>query len=617
MKNNRNVAVAMILSLIVLVGWQYFIAGPKLEAQRRLQAAQQSQNAEIQKGQSVPASGSNAGSPVANNKPGAVPGGNPAVPGSAASASDAAAFNRDQQISAGQRVAIDSPAMGGSINLTGGRVDDILLKDYHLTTDRQSPLIELFAPAGTDNPYYAEFGWVPEKGGPATPNGTTVWQTTDKEPLKPGHDVDLTWDNGGGLVFKRTYSVDDKYMITVHQSVQNNTAAAVTLYPYGLVNRVGVPAKTGSYVLHEGMIGYFGHAGMQEIAYSKLDKEKTVTPAETNDGWLGITDKYWAADLIPRGGLTFKSRFVQGEQDGKPSHQADYLGSAVPVAPGASVTQETLLFAGAKEVGTLNHYEDALKITNFGKNIDWGWLYFITQPMYWLIDHLNHLFGNFGLAILAVTVIVKLIFFPLANRSYSSMSKMKKVQPQVKELQERFKDDRMGLQQAMMQLYKQEKINPVAGCWPMVIQIPVFFSLYKVLSITIEMRHAHFFGLVQDLSAPDPTSIFNLFGLVPFSPPFGQHLGIWAIILGCTMFAQMRMNPTPPDKTQAMMFNWMPVVFTFMMANFPIGLVIYYSWNNLLSVLQQSIIMRRNGVKNELVTFVQGLFSRRQNNPAE
>ncbi len=416
----------------------------------------------------------------------------------------------------------------------------------------------------------------------------------------------LTWDNGAGLVFKRTYSVDSKYMFTVRQSVENTTGAAVALFPFGLVSRTGLPKTSGYYILHEGMIGYLGD-GLQEIKYKKLNDQPSITPAKTSSGWLGITDKYWGATLIPRGDQPFQPRFLKGAAGTLPTYQADFLGDAVSVPAGGSATHETLLFAGAKETALLDGYETKLDIPHFDLLIDWGWFFFITKPMFKVIDWLYRFLGNFGLAILAVTVMVKAIFFPLANRSYASMSKMKKLQPEMKKLQEQFKDDRAGLQQAMMQLYKQQKVNPVAGCWPIVIQIPVFFSLYKVLFITIEMRHAPFFGWIHDLSAPDPTNIFTLMGLIPWEPPHALHLGIWPLIMGFTMFVQMRMNPTPPDKTQAMIFNWMPLIFTFMLGSFPAGLVIYWAWNNTLSVLQQGVIMKRHGVPIELFGNIRGM----------
>jgi YidC/Oxa1 family membrane protein insertase len=597
MKNNQNVIIAIALSFLIIVAWQFFVIGPKMEAERKRAAQEQSQTAATP---ASPTTATGAGSPATPGAPSAAP---------TADTAAAEVIARDAALAKTSRVMIDTPALKGSINLVGGRIDDLRLAEYRETVDPTSPLVELFSPAGTEHPYFADFGWVASPGGPTVPNDQTEWKE-EGGPLAPEHDVTLTWDNGAGLVFKRVYSIDDKYMFTIRQSVENTTDAPIELFPYGVVSRTGLPKTSGYYILHEGLIGFLVGDGLQEIKYKALDKNPTVLPAKVSSGWVGITDKYWGAALIPDEGKQFQPRFQKGAAGSQPTYQADFLGDAVAVAAGSSAESKTMLFAGAKEVKVLDHYKYDLAIPQFNLMIDWGWFWFITQPMFKVIDWFYHLLGNFGLAILAVTVCVKAIFFPLANRSYASMSKMKKLQPEMKALQERFKDDRTGLQQAMMQLYKKEKVNPVAGCWPIVIQIPVFFSLYKVLFITIEMRHTPFFGWIHDLSAPDPTNIFTLMGLIPWDPPHSLHLGIWPLIMGVTMFVQMRMNPTPPDKTQAMIFNWMPLIFTFMLGSFPAGLVIYWAWNNTLSVLQQGVIMKRNGVPIELFGNLKGLFSR-------
>jgi YidC/Oxa1 family membrane protein insertase len=352
---------------------------------------------------------------------------------------------------------------------------------------------------------------------------------------------------------------------------------------------------------------------LQEITYKKIKDKKNLSFDVTN-GWLGITDKYWAATLVPDTAARLKVHFSSGELGGKETYQTDYLLDARTIAPGATASADTRLFAGAKEVSVVNGYQKRLNLNHFDLLIDWGWFYFITKPLFWVIDYIYHLVGNFGVAILIVTVLIKVIFFPLANKSYASMAKMKAVQPHMKALRERYPDDKAKQQQELMALYKKEKINPLAGCLPIVIQIPVFYALYKVLYVSIEMRHAPFFGWIHDLSAPDPTNVFTLFGLLHYDPtviPFiGHflHLGLWPLIMGVTMWAQMKLNPTPPDPAQAMIFNWMPVIFTFMLAGFPAGLVIYWAWNNSLSVAQQSIIMRKHGTKIELFDNVKKLF---------
>jgi YidC/Oxa1 family membrane protein insertase len=615
MGNNQNFILALVLSFIVLLGWQYFVAGPRIEAERERQAAQEQQLVapdaaapEAQPGQpQLPQM-------VPQPEPQPLPGVQP-VPGAPAQVPMA----REEAASRGERVLIETPSLQGSLNLIGGRIDDLLLTEYRETVNPNSPNIRLFSPQGSDMPYYAEFGWTVASGGPPVPSAETVWQA-EGGPLRPGEPVVLTWDNGAGLIFRRAVEVDEHYMFTVRQTVENRTGEAVTLYPYGLVHRQGLPKLEGFFILHEGLIGYFGDQGLQEVDYSDLDESQpVVTPPRVDQGWLGITDKYWAAALFPVNGGAFQGRFIRGDAAATPTYQADFLGDPIVVPAGGRGESRAMLFAGAKETDVVDGYEATYGIPRFELLIDWGWFYFITKPLFKLIDWMYRFLGNFGLAILAVTVLIKLVFFPLANLSYASMSKMKKLQPEVQKLQERYKDDRMALQQQMMELYKKEKINPVSGCWPILLQIPVFFALYKVLFVTIEMRHAPFYGWIKDLSAPDPTSIFNLFGLIPWDPPLFLQIGAWPLIMGVTMMIQMRMNPQPPDKTQAMIFNWMPVFFTFLLASFPAGLVIYWAWNNFLSILQQGLIMRRHGVKIELWDNVKGLFvrSKPKEGPAE
>ena len=492
MKNNQNVIIAIALSLLVIIGWQYFVIGPKLEIERQKQAAQQQAQTTTPPAATAPgAPATTTPSPAAPAVPGATP-----APGAAA---PAAVVPRETALASSDRVKIDTPSLKGSINLVGGRIDDLLLADYHVTVERTSPLVELFSPAGTEHPYYAEFGWLPENGGPAVPSETTHW-TAEGGPLSPGKDVTLTWDNGAGLLFTRTYSVDAKYMFTVRQSVANNTGAPVALRPFGVVNRLGLPQTAGYYILHEGPIGILG-GKLVEVGYDhrggflffpkrNLEDEPTINFDKTNDGWLGITDKYWASALIPKGGKPFEPHFLKGSTGSTPFYLASFVGDSVTIPAGQSAAEETLLFAGAKETNVIDAYQADKAIPLFNRLIDWGWFHFITRPLFKLIDWLYRFLGNFGLAILAVTVLVKLAFFPLANRSYASMTKMKKLQPEMQKLQEQYKDDRMALQQQMMQLYKREKVNPVAGCWPIMIQIPVFFALYKVLFVTIEMSVA-------------------------------------------------------------------------------------------------------------------------------
>jgi YidC/Oxa1 family membrane protein insertase len=599
-EDNRNLLLAIVMSVVVLLGWQFFYGMPQMEKQKQIaQQNQQVQSQQVPAG-STPAPGQPAGS---------------AAPGAAATQ---ALGTREEALAASARVRIDTPRIAGSFALTGARIDDVSLKAYRETVDPRSPNIVLFSPLGGPNAYYSDFGWVAAPGtAVALPDATTRW-SADGEVLSPGKPVTLRWDNGQGLVFTRVVSVDDNAMFTIRDSVENKGAAALTLFPYGQIVRQGKPQTMGYYVLHEGLVGYLGEQGLQEYTYDKLDKEPLLSPGTTGKAWkdavggfVGITDKYWAAAVVPDQQRKYDGRYSAVQTGSGHTYQADFLGEGVALAPGATATSNARLFAGAKEVAAINGYETSQQIKRFDLLIDWGWFYFITKPLFIVLDWIYKHTGNFGVAILLVTVLLKILFFPLANKSYASMAKMKAMQPEMTAIRERYADDKMKQQQALMELYKTQKINPVAGCWPVLLQIPVFFALYKILFITIEMRHAPFFGWIHDLAAPDPTNLFNLFGLLPFTPPAMLHLGIWPIIMGVTMFIQMKMNPEPPDPVQKMMFTWMPVFFTFLLGSFPAGLVIYWSWNNLLSVIQQGYIMKKNGVKIELFDNLKGMFGKK------
>jgi len=515
-------------------------------------------------------------------------------------AEPAKAATRESALSGGPRIQIVTPSLTGSIGLTGARIDDLVLAKYREKINPASPHVVLFSPASAPQPYFAEFGWISDTPSQKVPDRETQWTRVGDGKLTPETPVTLTWDNGSGLKFQRTIAVDANYMFTVTDHVENTGAASVKLYPYARIYRYGTPLSQGYYILHEGLIGVAGEEGLQETTYKdarKPDKQKQFD--NVTGGWLGMTDKYWGSALIPDQKTPYRMRLTgtasaSGATD---SYQADYLLTPVTLAPGQSHVVKSNLYAGAKKVDIVEGYQEKLGIKQFDLMIDWGWFYFITKPLFYLIDWLYKLLGNFGLAILVVTVIVKAAFFPLANKSYESMAKMKKLQPEMEKLRERFKDDKARQQQELMALYQKEKINPLAGCLPILLQIPVFFALYKVLFVTIDMRHAPFFGWIKDLSAPDPTSIFNLFGLLPFAVPEYLHIGAWPLIMGITMWVQMQLNPKQPDPTQQMVFNWMPVLFTFLLATFPAGLVIYWAWNNVLSIAQQWMIMKRQGAE--------------------
>jgi YidC/Oxa1 family membrane protein insertase len=624
MNDQKNTILAIVLSAIVLIAWQYFVGMPQMEKQRQeallKQQQQQQQQAQQQPGQQPTPQGGQA-TPA---PPGSVA---PQLPGQGAAPTPGQQLTREVVLKASPRVAIETPRLAGSIALKGAQVDDLALTQYRETVDPKSPPIVLLSPAGSPHPFYAEFGWAAAAGTTVKlPDSNTIWAQQGSSALGVGRPVTLTWNNGEGLEFRRVFAVDDRYLITVENQIINRGSAPVTLYPFALVRRVGTPETLGYYILHEGLIGVFGDQGLQEVTYADIEKKKSMTFKATN-AWLGITDKYWAATLLPDPKAAIQAQFSHSLTGTQKSYQTDYLGEAQTVTPGATASNSTRLFAGAKEVAIVGinfpgsgtgGYNKALGLNHFDLLIDWGWFYIITKPMFIAIDWLFHFLGNFGYAILAVTVVIKFIFFPLANKSYASMAKMKAVQPEMMAIRERYADDKAKQQQALMELYKKEKINPLAGCLPILIQVPVFFALYKVLFVSIEMRHAPFIGWIKDLSAPDPTNIFNLFGLIPFDPTLipvlGQflHVGFWPLVMGVTMWFQMKLNPAPPDPTQKMIFDWMPLIFTFMLASFSAGLVIYWAWNNLLSVIQQSIIMRKNGAKIELWDNILELFGKKK-----
>jgi YidC/Oxa1 family membrane protein insertase len=588
MENNRNFILAVVLSLAVLLAWQVLYVKPMAERARMQQQTEALQNAP------KPSAGETGtpGAPVAQPAPSALP--EQTAPGTGYATREAA-------IAASPRVEIDSPALLGSINLKGARIDDVILRDYTETVHPKSPKVVLLSPSGSPHPYFTYTGWWTNEPGVKLPGEDTLWQQEGSGPLTATHPVVLRYDNGAGLIFRRTISVDDHYMFTIADEVENKSGQAVTLRPWGQVAQLTEPKTMGYSVLHEGPIGVFGNSGLKELTFSAA--QKNFDPATNNakdtftsekGGWLGFTSQYWAAVLIPNQSKPFEGMMFGNEHK---QFYADFLQQPVTIAAGGSETVTNRLFAGAKQVKLLEKYRSDLGIDRFNKLVDWGWFFFITEPMFYLMDFLYQLVGNFGLAIMLTTVIVKLAFFPLANKSFESMSKMKKLQPEMKKIQERFKDDKARQQEALMKLYKEEKVNPMAGCLPIFIQIPVFFSLYKVLLVAIEMRHAPFFGWIKDLSAPDPTTIFNLFGLIPWTPPaWLPLLGVLPLLMGISMWVQMRLNPTPPDPVQQQIFTWMPVVFTFMLARFPAGLVLYWTWNNILSFTQQALIMKRQGV---------------------
>ncbi|MDP9196462.1 MAG: membrane protein insertase YidC [Pseudomonadota bacterium] len=560
MQEHRNLILAIVLSIAILLGFQFFYA----------------RHQQDDAPQPAPSPQQVTETPLTLSTP------TPALPEPAS------------------RMQIATPALHGSLNATHGILDDLTLADYHETPDPASPEIHLLAPPGSAAPYYVEFGWtagqtdlvLPSKI--SIPPTGTAW-TVKGGPLSPSSPVTLTWNNGAGLEFERQISVDEKYMFTVTQTVRNTSGAPVTLAPYGQIVRQGQPKTQGFMILHEGPLGVLG-GKLEEYSYSNLAEDGEKVRQKTTGGWLGITDKYWLVSLVPAQDKPVTARVEHTGLAETGRYMASMTEEPVTVNPGETASSTLRVFAGAKQVHLIAAYEKQLGIQKFDLAIDFGWFYFLTKPFFYALSYLAGWLGNFGLAILAFTVLVRLALFPVANKSFTSMSRMKKLQPQLQALRERHGKDQARMSQEILALYKKEKVNPMGGCLPMLIQIPVFFALYKVLFVALEMRHAPFYGWIHDLSAPDPTSVFNLFGLIPFTPPSFLMIGAWPILMGASMFVQQMMTPTSPDPIQRRMFMFMPFMMTYLLAAFPAGLVIYWTWNNVLSIAQQWIIMRRMGV---------------------
>ncbi len=571
--DQKRLFLAIALSIAILLGFQFLMPPAPKPAVAPIAAT-------------TPAAGTSSAAAPASG-----------VPGNTAPVAAAAAAPLEVP-----RVKFTAPRVQGSVSLLGARLDDLVLRDYRETIQPEAKQVRLLEPRGGKEPTFVQFGWTAAEGsGVAVPDEDSIW--TPSGELAPGQKLTLSWDNKAGVIYELVLGVDANYLFAVEQRVRNTSAKPVSLYPWSRVRRDYTPVTAGYYVLHEGMLGVLdGKLHDDDLTYAKV-KEKGEKSAglalglKGVSGWAGITDKYWLTALVPDKGakqdLAF--RYVAGGAGG---YQVDFLAvDPTAIAPGASASSTARVFAGAKEVHLLDTYEKVEGIVNFDKAVDFGWFYFLTKPFFYAIDWIYGQVGNFGVAILIFTTLIKGLFFPLANKSYRSMAKMKELAPKMTILREQYKDNQQELQKKMMELYRTEKVNPASGCLPIFIQIPVFFSLYKVIFVTIEMRHAPFFGWIRDLSSVDPTNIFNLFGLIPFDPTtlpmFGSmlHLGVWPVLMGFTMYFQQRLNPPPPDPVQAKLFQYMPILFTFMMGSFPAGLVIYWSWNNLLTIAQQSYIM--------------------------
>jgi YidC/Oxa1 family membrane protein insertase len=604
--NNSNFLMAVVLSLGVLLGWQFFVVEPRLaeERARQLAAAEEAAAlAEIAGEGPAPDSQLRAPAPAgrSDNAP-SIAGAPNAKGATGAERTPTGKTARAGAFAQSPRIAIETDQISGSIALMGARFDDLILGGYAETLAADAPRQRILQRQYENGHWQVHHGWVGADGANVTlPGPTSLWRVVEGTVLTPSSPVTLAHTTPEGVELRQRIEVDNDFMFTITHTAQNNSGDTLTLYPFAQITRTGRPQTSNLFILHEGAIGFFGEEGLEELDYDDLIDARVVSK-QAATGWLGVTDKYWATAIIPPQDASFSARFTGDSADARADEvfRGDYLLAGRTLAAGDETALVTRVFAGAKVVDLVDSYaEDG--ITRFDLLIDWGWFYFLTKPMFRALQLFYDLVGNYGVSILIVTVLIKAVFFPLASRSYETMAKMKKLQPRMLQIREQYKDDRQAQQQALMKIYREEKLNPLAGCLPILLQIPVFFALYKVLFVTIDMRHQPFFGWITDLSAPDPTSLFNLFGLIPWDPPSFLMLGIWPLLMGLTMFVQMQMNPPPPDPIQARMFQILPIFFTFILAGFPAGLVIYWAWNNFLSILQQGLIMRRNDVEIELL----------------
>jgi len=597
---NKNLLIATGLSFVVILVW--FLLFPPPEEQLQDQAGPNAIET---------VEGDTATTPSA-------------APSATTGGGDTAAAPAQAETVDAPRVTIDTDRLGGSISLTGGRIDELILKDYTVTLDEDSPKVQILEPVGGNNPYYALYGWAPGSGLGLddVPGANTAWELESGDSLSVDTPVTLRWDSPAGLVFRRTISIDEDFMFSVTQSVENAGDGTVSAAPYGIIARHGEPADLKNFfVLHEGVVAIadgklseIGYSDMPDMDVNQSEGARAEVTQVTENGWIGFTDHYWMTTLIPQQGAPFKQAAKYDER--RDIYQTEAVLPTMTLAPGETQEVTTQLFAGAKEYETIRDYEDD-GVVRFIDSIDWGWFFFLTKPIFWMLHQIHLLIGNMGWSIIGLTLIIKAILFPLAYKSYVSMAKMKELQPEMEKLKEKAGDDRQKLQQEMMALYKKEKVNPASGCLPILLQIPIFFSLYKVIFVAFELRHAPWFGPFQDLSTPDPTSLFNLFGLLPWAAPAPGttlalvFIGILPLLLGISMWLQQKLNPAPADPTQKMIFAWMPWVFMFMLGGFASGLVVYWITNNTITFTQQYLIMRSQGYKPDVFGNIVSSFKRK------
>jgi len=579
--NNKNIILATSLSVFVMIAWTWFFDKPRLE-----KLSQQQINQEKNQSALPQENPTNSNSGYSNTS----------TQNQIAETSEKIDTNKTRkeviESTMNERVKISTDSLHGSINLRGAKFDDLTLANYFINPDKKNEVI-LFSPSNSQQRYFADFGFISPDSNLEMPKPDTLWNT-DNFKLTAQDPVNLTWQNSQNIEFKIKISLDENYLFTIEQSINNKSLNNIKISTFGRINRYLQDQQKSIYILHEGPIGAFNGL-LSEVSYEDLieEKNKKYSDSGNSGSWLGITDKYWLSSLIPDNKLAFDANFSYNFKNKNHIYNSDFIGEEAEIASNNQISYTHHLFAGAKKVKILDHYNQDLKLKLFDRAIDFGWFYFLTKPFFFAIEFLYKIFGNFGLAILGMTVFVKLALFPMANKSYSAIARLKKLQPKVEALKSKHKDDKLAINREMMELYKREKINPASGCLPILIQIPVFFALYKVFYVTLDMRHAPFFGWIKDLSAPDPTSIFNLFGLIPFEVSGTFSLGIWPILMGITMFIQQKLSPASSDPIQAKIMKFMPIGLTIVLATFPAGLVIYWTWSNTLSILQQYYINKK------------------------
>ena len=566
MDNQKNLLIAVVLSVVILVGFDFFFKPEKKQFQENsVEQTQMNQRVDSGEDDNLPSINSQI-----ENK-----------------------ANKDDKL-VEERITFNSKRLSGTINLIGATMDDLSLKDYFETINKENK-IKILNPVSSVSPYFLRIGWASPDKSIKLPNKDSKWKSLKKS-YSENEKIELEWNNGEGLTFFRTIEFDENFLISVVDKVQNKSPKTIKLTNFSYLRRLNYRPANKFFILHEGPLGVFNDT-LKEVSYDEIEENNEIIET-TKNGWIGYTDHYWQVTIFPETNETFKARF-KNLKNRNNSVQIDFINENIKtLKSGESLKTKSYIFAGAKEVPLIDQYIKKIGINKLDLSVDFGWFYFLTKPLFYALHFLSSLVGNFGVGIIILTICIRIVLFPLANKSFKSMNSMRMITPEIQRIRERYKDDRQRMNQEMFAMYKEKKINPAAGCLPILIQIPIFFALYKVLFVSIEMRHAPFFGWIQDLSAPDPTSLFNLFGLIPWDTPAFLTIGIWPILMGVTMFLQQKINPPPPDPLQAKIFMMLPFIFTFLLATFPSGMVVYWTVNNILSIAQQYILLRKQSKEN-------------------